>query len=140
MLRYPIRITEDDGAFVVSFPDFPEAHTFGEDTDEAKARAVDTLMTVIDVYISDKRPIPAPSRARRHMVMIALPVLMELTVELYSAMLVEGVNKAELGRRLDWHMPQVDRVLNVRHASRLDQMQRALGAVGRTIEVSVRPR
>ena len=138
MLRYPIIITEADGAYVVSFPDFPEAHTFGEDRDEAKARAVDSLMTVVDAYISDKRPIPAPSRKRGDAV--ALPVIMELTVELYRAMLAEGVNKAELGRRLDWHMPQVDRVLNVRHASRLDQMQRALGAVGRTVEVSVRPR
>ena len=136
MLRYATTITEEDGAYVVSFPDFPEAHTFGEDRDEAKARAVDALVTVIDACISDKRPIPAPSRKRGDAT--ALPMLTELTVELYRAMQADGVNKAELGRRLDWHMPQVDRVLNVRHASRLDQMQRALEAVGRTIEVSVR--
>ena len=136
MLRYPITIRKDCDNFVVSFPDFPEAHTFGEEKDEAKARAVDALMTVIDAYISDKRPIPAPSRRRGDMV--TLPLLMELSVELYTAMVAEGVNKTELGRRLNWHLPQVDRVLNVRHASRLDQMQRALRAVGRTVEVSVR--
>jgi antitoxin HicB len=53
-------------------------------------------------------------------------------------MQAEGANKAELGRRLGWHMPQVDRVLNIRHNSRLDQMQRALEALGRSVDVSVR--
>jgi len=136
MLRYPITITEEDGTFVVNFPDFAEAHTCGEDRDEAKARAVDALMTVIDAYVSDRRPIPAPSRTRRDAVV--LPPLVELKVELYAAMQAEGINKAKLGRLLNWHMPQVDRVLNMRHASRLEQMQMALGAVGRTVAVTVK--
>jgi antitoxin HicB len=136
MLRYPIKIVKVDDAHLVSFPDFPEAHTFGEDRDEAKARAVDALMTVMDAYISDRRPIPAPSKVRRDAA--ALPPVMELKVELYKAMRDEGINKAELGRRLQWHMPQVDRVLDVHHASRLEQMQMALRALGRTVEVSVR--
>ena len=32
------------------------------------------------------------------------------------------IGKAELARRLGWHLPQVDRVLNVHHHSRLDQI------------------
>ncbi len=136
MLRYPTIIRKEGDAFVVSFPDFPEAHTFGEDRDEANARAIDALMTVVDAYISDKRPIPAPTRARRDSV--TLPPMMELKVELYRAMRDAGINKAELGRRLNWHMPQVDRVLDIRHASRLEQMEMALRATGRAIEVSVK--
>ena len=42
------------------------------------------------------------------------------------------VNKSELARRLDWHMPQVDRVLDVHHASQLDQLDAAFGAFGET--------
>ena len=136
MLRYPTIIRKEGDAFVVSFPDFPEAHTFGEDRDEANARAVDALMTVVDAYISDKRPIPAPTRARRDSV--TLPPMMELKVELYRAMRDAGINKAELGRRLNWHMPQVDRVLDVRHASRLEQMEMAFRATGCAIEVSIK--
>ncbi len=37
----------------------------------------------------------------------------------------QGIGKAELARRLSWHPPQVDRVLDVRHKSRLDQMESA---------------
>ena len=48
----------------------------------------------------------------------------------------QGVGKAELARRLGWHLPQVDRVLDVQHRSRLDQMDAALGAIGRQLQVT----
>ena len=68
---------------------------------------------------------------------MALPPLLVAKVELYNAMLAQQVNKAELGRRLHWHLPQVDRVLDVRHASRLHQLEQALAAVGKRLELHV---
>lgn len=36
MLRYPARLERDtNGTILVSFPDVPEAHTFGEDSQRA---------------------------------------------------------------------------------------------------------
>ena len=55
---------------------------------------------------------------------------------LYREMREQGVGKAELARRLGWHMPQVDRVLDVQHRSRLDMMDAALGAIGRRLQVT----
>jgi antitoxin HicB len=52
----------------------------------------------------------------------------------------EGVRKSELARRLGWHMPQVDRVLNMQHATRLDQAEAALAALGRSLSVQVEVR
>jgi hypothetical protein len=37
----------------------------------------------------------------------------------------QGIKKAELARRLGWHIPQVDRLFDLRHASRLDQIETA---------------
>lgn len=51
-----------------------------------------------------------------------------------------GIKKAELVRRLGWHVPQVDRLLDLGHASRFDQIEAAARALGLRIEVSVRPR
>jgi len=57
MVRYPVRVAEDDNnTILVTFPDFPEAHTFGD----------------------------------------------------------------TLARRLNVHLPQVDRLLNLKHGSKLD--------------------
>ena len=49
----------------------------------------------------------------------------------------EGVRKVDLARRLDCHMPQVDRLLNLNHASRLDQLDAAFRALNRHMNVSV---
>ncbi|MDE0447087.1 MAG: hypothetical protein OXH96_10475 [Spirochaetaceae bacterium] len=55
---------------------------------------------------------------------------------LYQGMRDQNIGKAEMARRLGWHLPQVDRVLNVNHRSRLDQMDAALRAIGRRLEVT----
>ena len=49
----------------------------------------------------------------------------------------EGVRKADLARRLGWHAPQVDRLLDLRHASRLEHYDAAFAALGRRIAVSL---
>jgi antitoxin HicB len=49
----------------------------------------------------------------------------------------QGIKKAELARRLGWHMPQIDRLFDLRHASRLDQIEAAARARGKQLEVRV---
>ena len=44
---------------------------------------------------------------------------------------------AELARRLRWHLPQVSRVLDPRHASRMEQLEAALAALGLRLIVDV---
>ena len=136
MLCYPVKLTTDDDRVLVSFPDVPGALTYGDDRDEALTRALDALATVFDALMKDRRPLPAPSRRKRGP-FVALPALMVAKVELYNAMLTQKVGKAELGRRLNWHLPQVDRVLDMTHASRVDQLEQALGAVGKRIDLHV---
>jgi antitoxin HicB len=61
-LDYRVTLDNDDnGTILVSFPDFPEAHTFGDTKAEALTRARDARAMVIDAYIKDRRPMPAPS-------------------------------------------------------------------------------
>lgn len=48
-----------------------------------------------------------------------------------------GVRKADLVRRLGWQGPQVDRLLNLGHASRLDQIEQALAALGKRLTVDI---
>jgi antitoxin HicB len=137
-LTYPVVLRPDDNdTFLVSFPDFPEAHTFGDTKEEALARAKDALATAIDAYIADRREIPAPSPIRSKHLTVTLPLLMGTKVALYSAMREKGVGKAELARRLDVHLPQVDRLLDVRHSSQLGQLESAFDAIGKRIEVVV---
>ena len=134
MLNYPVKLTTEGEFILVDFPDFPEAHTFGETREEALRRASDALLTVIEAYMKDRQRLPQPSRGK---LTVTVPPLTVPKIELYKAMQQKRITKAELGRRLGWHMPQVDRILDVRHASRMDRLQQALQAVDRRLEVTV---
>ena len=136
-MNYPIIFERDtNGTVLVSFPDFPEAHTFGSSQAQALLHARNALATVIDAYIKDRREIPAPSRrAARHSVVV--PALIEAKVHLYEAMRTAKIGKAELARRLDVHPPQVDRLLAMTHGSKLEQLEAAFNALGKRLTVGV---
>ena len=136
MLTYPILLENDDGTVLVTSPDFPELTTFGDDLDEAVARAVDALEEAIAARIHDRKDIPAPSEGQAYAV---LPTLTSVKVILYQGMRDQGIGKAELARRLGWYLPQVDRVLDVQHRSGLDMMDAALGAIGQRLQVTAAP-
>ena len=135
MFSYPLNLEEDGATLLVTSPDFPELTTYGEDRDEAVARGVDALEEAIAARMSSRLDIPRPSTGQ---VYATLPTLTAVKMMLYQGMRDRGVGKAELARRLGWHLPQVDRVLNVQHSSRLDQVDAALGAIGLGLDVSTR--
>ncbi len=137
MLTYPIMLEDDDKSVLVTSPDFPELTTFGEDRDEAVARATDALEEAIAARIHDGEDIPQPTSG---VIFATLPTLTAVKVMLYQGMREQGVGKAELARRLSWHLPQVDRVLDIQHNSRLDQMDAALAAIGRQLRVTAAAR
>ena len=105
-MPHPITLEDDDGTLLATSPDFPELTTFGDDREEAIARAVHALEEAIAARIHDRRDVPMPSGGDTYAV---LPTLTSVKVMLYQGMREQGVGKAELARRLGWHLPQVDR-------------------------------
>lgn len=136
---YPVTLTKDNnGTILVRFPDVPDAVTFGDTKEEALTHAVDALLTVLDAYMKDKRDIPTPSAVKG--AFVEVPALDASKLTLYQTMREEKVSKSELGRRLKWHLPQVDRVLQVRHGSQLEQLEAAFAAVGKRLTVMITDR
>lgn len=136
MLRYPAQLAPDDnGTILVTFPDLPEAATFGEDREEALLRAVDAIETAIQGRITDREEVPLPTG--RGDALIELPMQTAMKVLLYRAMREQGLRKASLARRLGWKAPQVDRLFDLRHASRLDQIEAAFAALGKRVDLQV---
>ncbi len=135
-MRYAVELTPDDnGTLLVTVPDIPEAMTFGEDREDALARAVNAIESAIMGAISAREDIPVPTAAGPDYV--ALPALSTAKIELYRAMREQGVGKAALARRLGVALPQIDRMLDLRHHSRLDAIERALASLGRSVTLIV---
>ena len=137
MFDYPVTLTPDDGSVLVTFSDVPEAITFGADKEEALLHAIDALETALSFYVEARKPLPAASKAKRGQETVRPSALECAKLGVYQAMTEQGIKKAELARRLGWHMPQVDRLFDLRHASRLDQIEAAAIALGRHVEVSI---
>lgn len=137
MFDYPVILeAQPEGGFVVTFPDVPEAITQGEDEDEALIYAIDALEIALSFYVDARKPLPVPSAADGHPTV--RPSALECAkLGIYRAMTEQGIKKAELARRLGWHMPQVDRLFDLNHASRFDQIEAAARALGRHVEVLV---
>ncbi len=136
MIQYPVTLTKEGRSYLVSFRDFPDVHTYGDSPDEALVRAVDALETYLIGMIEDRQPIPVAS-GRRSRYSVRLPALTEAKIELYRQMRAAGVGKAELARRLGCHLPQIDRLLDLQHGSRLDQIEQALLALGKRLTISI---
>jgi antitoxin HicB len=137
-LNYPVELTADDnGTVLATFPDVPGAITFGEDEAAALANAVDALESVVSALIADRRDIPAPSPARGRKT-VAPSLLGSLKISLYRAMRERRWRKADLARAMALNPRQVDRLLDLRHSSTVGQLEQALRACGKRVEVDLR--
>lgn len=155
---------DDNGTLLVTCPDLPEVTTFGEDEEDAMQRAADAVEEALAARIAHRQDIPAPSEPIREATysrssfnhdsgiiglltmpfpptasrrLIHLPPLTTAKVELYRAARAQGVSKAELARRLGWHGPQVDRLLNLNHHSTIEQIDQALRVIGKRLVVNI---
>lgn len=136
-MRYAVKLARDDnGTILVTVPDLPEAITFGDDRDDALVRAADAIETAIMGIIAARENIPPPKGKGREY--IALPALTCAKIELYNAMRKSKIGKAALAKRLGVALPQIDRLLDLRHQSRLDALERALDALGRSLTIVVK--
>lgn len=135
---YPAKFRNDEGGRqVVSFPDFPEAHTDGKDSLEATEEAVDCLGSTIAFRISDKRDIPSPSQPRRGDRLVPVPLWIAGKLALYLAMRERRVSNSKLARMLGVRETVVRRMLDPNHDTKAEKLHAALAALGKRLTVAV---
>lgn len=139
MFRYPARLKADEAGFTVTFRDIPEAITAGATREEVMDMATDALATAMDFYFEDKRPVPMPSDAKRGETLIELRASVAAKVLLLNAMLAQHVTPAELARRMHTRPQEVNRVIDLGHATKIDTIASALAALGMRLELNVIP-
>ena len=127
---YPVALEPDDGTILVTFPDVPGAITFGDDEGDALLRAVDALESMLNSHILDREPIPVPSPAKGRAT-VSPTLLGSIKIAIYEAMRGRNWRKADLARAMALNPRQIDRLLDLRHASTLAQLEAALAACGK---------
>jgi len=139
-MEYPALFEPDEeGGFVITFTDFGWGITQGDTEANARDMAIDALYTMIQEHIRKGEDLPRPSRPRgRKVRMIRLPALQGAKTDLYLEFLASGIRKAELARRLGIPKTNVDRLFDLNHHSRLDQIEAAFRVLGKELTIQVR--
>jgi antitoxin HicB len=128
---------EQDGGFVVTFRDLPEAITQGDTLEQALIEAADCVEEAIAARIDDKLNIPQPSQPESREYLVAVPVQTALKASLYLAMREKGISKVQLAATLNTHEKEVRRILDPHHATKLSTMERTLAVLGQRIELQI---
>ena len=117
-----------EGGYVVTFPDIPEAITQGESEEEALSNGLDALLTALDFYFEDQRPVPAPSKPKRGERVVELPVSIAAKVLLLNNMLAAKLRPIDLARSMGLPKQEITRLLDLRHTTKIDTVAEAIRA------------
>ena len=137
MLFYPaVFEPAEEGGYIAHFPQFG-GFTQGETIEETTSMCEDLLVSYIEDYFGMDKPIPLPDQITEDQHAIPLSVLMTAKVLLHNAQLEQGVTNAQLARLMNTSPAEVQRIVNVRHNTKIDTISKALGVLAKRLQLSV---
>lgn len=136
---YPFNVESNgEGGYIASFRDVPEALTEAGSIDELKDMALDALITAIDFYIEDHRQLPEPSAPLDGEMVVTLPPSVVSKVLLLNAMVEYRIRPSDLAKLMGVTRQEVNRVIDLHHTTKIDTVGKALQALGKRLELSIR--
>ena len=127
---------EPEGGFTVTFPDVPEAITYGADEREAMEMASEVLELAIVARMERSEDLPSECSDARGDEPVPLRPLLGAKAALYDALSRGKISKSELARRLGVDEAIVRRMLDPSRATRVDSLAAALAALGQHLQVT----
>jgi len=135
---YPAKLEEDEeGRFLVSFPDIPEALTDANTFKDAFAEAIDCLEEALAGRINRDEEIPKPSKSRRGLYLIHISAGFSMKVLLHHAWKEAGITRTQLAKMINVDEKEARRLLDPRYHSKLPAMERAFDALGYRVNVGL---
>lgn len=135
-MKYPVKLKKEaEGAYTATFPDIPEAITYGATVEETLLHAKDALESAMDFYFDAREAIPSPSPAKRGQYLVELTPSVAAKVLLLNEMIVQKVRPSELARRLQVSPQEVHRLTDLKYGSKIDGIAAALQVLGKSLEL-----
>lgn len=134
-MKYPVTILKDGTGYMAKFADIPEALTAGDTYQEALDNAADALVTAFEFYFEDGRKIPSPVEVEARE-FVTVPVSLWSKVLLLNAMVENKVTQAAMAEKMGVSKQSFQRIVDVRHATKIDMIDAALKALGKRLELT----
>jgi antitoxin HicB len=134
---------QKNGWLLVRFPGIPEALTEGETEAEARANALDCVITALEGYMKAGKPLPRQGATHSGPDRAVLPSLVTAKLAVYETMREHGWSKFKLAKQLDMPENSVRRLLDLRHSSHMWIIDEALAKMNAELPIDLpkpRPR
>ncbi len=138
MFVYPIRLVQNTSAsvYAISCRDLPFLHVTGDTAEKALQNASEAVILAISAVMGERRIVPTGSKVQRGEYLISIPVLVAMKVVLHNTMIEKGMRKADLGRSLNLKNPQIERLLDLHHSSKVESLEEAIHQLGRAVRLT----
>ncbi len=121
---------DDNGTRLVTCRALPEVTTFGEDAASAWEHGKAAIEEALAARMSRWGAIPDGGAEEPGELPVHMAAATAMKLYLYDEMQRQGMTRAALARRLGWNRNSVDRLFQIDHASRLEQLEAAATALG----------
>jgi antitoxin HicB len=128
---------EENGWWLVRFPDVPEALTEAETEAEATGNAADCLIAALEGYMKAGRRLPRQRASSPGHGRIVLPSLVTAKLAVYETMLARGWSKVKLAGELGLRENSVRRLLDLRHNSQMRMIDMALAKMNTELPIGL---
>jgi antitoxin HicB len=136
--QYPAVFTPaEEGGYIITFPDVPEAITQGESIQECIKEAADALDEAIIGRINSGKVIPESSAAKSGNYIIPVPPQSAFKAALYEEIQRLNWSNLEVAAFFGVDEKEVRRLLDPHYSSKLPRIAELLERVGKRIVVSV---
>ena len=96
--------------------------------------AKEALEVAMDFYFEDRRPVPMPSNPKRGQAVVELPASVSAKVLLLNEMLRQNVRPIDLARRMGTTKQEVNRLTDLRHATKIDRVDDGAAGAGEAVD------
>ncbi|WP_455475881.1 type II toxin-antitoxin system HicB family antitoxin [Bartonella sp. B17] len=136
-MKYAVKFVKDDNdTLLVISKDFQEFITYGSNEKEALENAKNALLTVIMGRFQDRETVPFGNHDIVYP-FVEVSSLITFKIAVHNAMIEKNLRKADLVRLLKLHPVQIDRLLDLNHATKLDVLESTLLTLGKEVTIKV---
>ncbi len=135
-MRYTYKTErEEDGGYVLQLIDVPEVISCGETLEEAKDELLSALVSFAEWLFDDGLPIPLPSSKDGDA--IDIPTSTAVKILLLNAMTATKTRPVDIVNKTGITKQEMTRITNLRRKTKIDTLERAINATGKTLQFSV---
>jgi antitoxin HicB len=128
---------QQNGWWLVRFPGIPEALTEGQSLEEARANAVDCVVTALEGYIKAGKRLPRQAAGHAGRDRAVLPSLVTAKLAVYETMRARGWSKLKLAKQLGMPEHSVRRLLDLRYSSPMSVIDEALAKMNAELSIDL---